>query len=288
VRDAVAETHQLRKAGALSADKSGITRSLTERLCVTRLAHRWTSKQPATTKGGWGRICHPSTAKVKSIRTPGGERVRRAGLEWRILRTPPWPEFALAAAALLLSGLGAEAYLRRFHPIDATIYTLHSRYLHALVPGARKLFVHRPENGGSVLVGIDSSGFRGPELAPPGNARRRVVVYGDSFVAAEFSPVSRSFVSRLGARLAEAAGQQVEAVNAGVVGYGPDQEALRIEDEIIPLAPDLIVVGLFAGNDFGDLMRNKLFRLDDQGRLVANAWTLAPSLERDFARAARL
>src|SRR5262245_12018295 len=212
----------------------------------------------------------------------------RAALECRILRRAPWPELALAAAALLLSGLGAEAYLRRYHPIDATIYTLHPRYLHALVPGARKLFVHRPENGGSVLVSVDSSGFRGPELAPPGNGRLRVVVYGDSFVAAEFSRVERSFVGRLGARLAEAVGQAVEAVNAGVVGYGPDQEALRIEDEIGPLAPDLIVVGLFAGNDFGDLVRNKLFRLDDQGRLAANAWRLAPSLERDFARAARL
>lgn len=199
----------------------------------------------------------------------------------------PWPELALTAIALLLSGLGAEAYLRRFHPVDATIYRLHPRYLHALIPGGRKLFVHRPENGGKVLVSVNSAGFRGPELARQGRGVR-VVVYGDSFAAAEFAPVERSFVFRLGSRLAEAIGVPVEAVNAGVAGYGPDQEALRIEDEIGPLAPDLIVVALFAGNDFGDLMRNKLFRLDADGRLVDNAWTLAPSLEREFARAERL
>ena len=209
------------------------------------------------------------------------------GLEWRILRRAPWPELALAVAALLLSGLGAEVYLRRFHPLDATIYRLHPRYLHALIPGGRKLFVHRPGNGGKVLVSVNSSGFRGPELARE-KRRPRAVVYGDSFVAAEFSPVEHSFVGRLGAQLADALGTPVEMVNAGVPGYGPDQAALRIEDEIGPLAPDLIVVAVFAGNDFGDLVRNKLFRLDAEAHLVVNAWTLAPQLEREFSRAERL
>jgi hypothetical protein len=138
-----------------------------------------------------------------------------------------------------------------------------------------------------VLVAVNSAGFRGRELSRE-RSGVRVVVYGDSFVAAEFSTVERSFVGQLGSRLAEAVGVRVEAVNAGVAGYGPDQEALRIEDEIVPLAPDLIVVALFAGNDFGDLVRNKLFRLDAEGRLVDNAWTLAPQLEREFSRAERL
>ena len=102
------------------------------------------------------------------------------------------PELALALAALLLAGLGAEAYLRLYHPIGATIYRLHPRYLHALIPGARKLFVHRPENGGArLLVRVNADGFLGPELATAKRGRR-VVVYGDSFVAAEFSPFRES------------------------------------------------------------------------------------------------
>lgn len=178
--------------------------------------------------------------------------------------------------------------MRRFHPIDATIYRLHPRYLHALKPGARKLFVHRPENGGGkLLVRVNTAGFLGLELARVRRGRR-VVVYGDSFVAAEFSPVRESFVARFGTRLAARLGEPVEAVNAGVVGYGPDQVALRLEDELATLEPELVVVAVFAGNDVGDLLRNKLFRLDAQGTLVTRSPRIAPALAREFARAQRL
>jgi len=204
------------------------------------------------------------------------------------VRRAPFPELILAAAALLLSALGAEWYLRRFHPIDATILQLDPRYLYTLIPGARKLYVHRRSNGGdTILVSVNAAGFRGPELAQ-GKRGKRVVVYGDSFVAAEYSPVPETFVAQLGRRLEAALGVPVEAVNAGVVGYGPDQEALRLEDEIGPLAPDLIVVAIFAQNDFGDLVRNKLFRLGPDGELVENACTLAPALKREFASAESL
>ena len=45
-----------------------------------------------------------------------------------------------------------------------------------------------------------------------------MVVYGDSFVAAEFSKVEERFASRLGVRLTEEGQAPVEAINAGVVG----------------------------------------------------------------------
>jgi hypothetical protein len=200
----------------------------------------------------------------------------------------PLPELALAAGAFACAGAGAEAYLRRFHPIDATIYRLDPRYLHALVPGGRKLFVHGPANGGRrILVAVDDEGFRGPELRPS-RAGTRVVVYGDSFVEAETSALEETYVARLGAALARGLGRPVEAVNAGVAGYGPDQEALRIDDEIGPLAPDLVVLALFAGNDYGDLMRDKLFRLGADGGLVPNRWTMSAALRQQFDHARAL
>jgi hypothetical protein len=203
------------------------------------------------------------------------------------LRRFPLPELALALAALLLASLGAEAYLRCFHPIGATIYRLHPRYLHALVPGARKLFARTALDGGArVLVRVNRDGFLGPELERARRGRR-VVVYGDSFVAAEALPRSESYVARLGERLAAAWRTPVEALNAGVVGYGPDQASLRLEDELGVLAPDLVVVAVFAGNDFGDLVRNKLFRLDPGGGLQARSPRIAAALAREFARAQR-
>jgi hypothetical protein len=203
----------------------------------------------------------------------------------RRVRFFPLPELTLALAAFAGAGLAAEAYLRRFHPIDVSIYRLHPRYLHALVPGARKLFVHLPENGGRrILVTVDGAGFRGAELLSPKHGPR-VVVYGDSFIEAETSPLAETYVARLAARLTEGLGQPVEAVNAGVAGYGPDQEALRIDDEIGPLQPDLVVMGVFAGNDFGDLMRDKLFRLGPDGGLATNRWTISPVLRHQFEHA---
>jgi hypothetical protein len=74
----------------------------------------------------------------------------------------------------------------------------------------------------------------------------------------------------------------VEVVNAGVVAYGPDQELRRMEDELPVLRPRVVVVAIFTGNDFGDLARNKLFRLEPDGSLRRNAFTIAPELTREM------
>ncbi len=75
----------------------------------------------------------------------------------------------------------------------------------------------------------------------------------------------------------------MEVVNAGVTGYGPDQECLKLEREMERLAPDLVVLVLCAHNDFGDLVRDKIFALDDRGDLVLNRYSLDESIVRDFA-----
>ncbi|HVQ28041.1 MAG TPA: SGNH/GDSL hydrolase family protein [Vicinamibacteria bacterium] len=197
-------------------------------------------------------------------------------------------DLALALVSLAVSGLGAELYLRHYRPVHGVLYRLHPRFLHTLVPGARRLFVHQPEDGGgSLLVTVNGDGFLGPELRPHQAGLPRVVVYGDSFVAGEFSPVTERFATQLARRLSDPGRPEVEAVNAGVVGYGPDQEALRLEDEIGPLKPDLVVVAVFAGNDFGDLLRDKIFRLDEQGQLQPRAPRLGEVLRKEFAHAER-
>jgi hypothetical protein len=185
-------------------------------------------------------------------------------------------------AALAIGAALAESYLRLFNPIDSLLYEMHPRYLFRLIPGARRLFVARAEDGhGRNLVIVNNAGFRGPELRLPRHGLR-VVVYGDSFVMASLSPVEETFPARLARKLEAALHVPVEAVNAGVVGYGPDQECLRIEDEIDSLAPDLVVVSIFAGNDFGDLVRNKIFRLADDGGLRLNRYSLSRSQVENF------
>ena len=121
-------------------------------------------------------------------------------------------------------------------------------------------------NGGEATRwSTNSHGFRGEELAA--DPEYRIVVYGDSNVQARFSNDPETFAVRLEERLTARTGVDVEVVNAGVVGFGPDQSVIRLGLEADALQPDLALLHVFADNDFGDIVRNRLLELAD-GELV--------------------
>ena len=174
----------------------------------------------------------------------------------------------------------AELLLGRYLPANRLVYQLDRACLYRLTPASHKVFRHFQVNGGhSIQVEINSLGLRGDELAGGEGGARRIVVYGDSFIEAEFSPLDQTFVGQLDRKLNEdrhgaSAGPAVEVLNAGVIGYGPDQVAVRLQTELGSLKPDLVIVALCSGNDFGDLLRNKIYRLGEGGRLVDNAFVV--------------
>lgn len=136
----------------------------------------------------------------------------------------------------------------------------------ALTPNVTKKYVRKRKNGGyHVQWRANSDGFRGAELQS--NPESRIVVYGDSNVQARFSGVDRTFPSQLSTILTFETQKNVEVINAGVVGFGPDQALLRIKSEIDNYKPDLIILNIFADNDYGDIIRNRLYELDDNGDL---------------------
>ena len=101
-------------------------------------------------------------------------------------------------------------------------------------------------------------GFRGDlDLDRDRESTARLLVLGDSFVMAENVPLEGTFVRQLAFELERGLGCEVEGVNAGRSGYGPDQSLLLLEREIDTVAPDVIVCVLCAHNDVGDLARNK-------------------------------
>jgi hypothetical protein len=187
--------------------------------------------------------------------------------------------FVSACLVALALATGLLAWLA---PAGPVIYEVDEDCLMRLRPGGTKVFRHlRVNGGGQVTVQVNALGLRGAE--PVTRPRRpRVVVYGDSFVEAEFSSLEETFPARLAARLADA-GVSAEVLNAGVVGYGPDQVCLRLESELPRLQADLAIVAVASGNDFGDLVRNKLFRLDAEGGLVRNHPRLHWSLRSHLA-----
>lgn len=144
-------------------------------------------------------------------------------------------------------------------------------YLVELVPGVEKTYVRVLENGGdSILWKVNQEGFRGSPLND--NDAFRIMVYGDSNIQARFSVEESSYVYKLGHYLENTSGREVEVINAGVVGFGPDQALLKFEDEVDTYKPDLVILNVFAGNDFGDIIRNRLFELDENDELVRTSF----------------
>ena len=95
--------------------------------------------------------------------------------------------------------------------IDASIYRVDGACLLRHEPGARKVTVRLPVNGGDhTLVQVNQEGFRGDELSRPA-ADLRVVVYGDSFISAEATALDQTFPEQLEARLADALAAWISA-----------------------------------------------------------------------------
>ncbi len=175
----------------------------------------------------------------------------------------------IALALIALLEVGLRVYM------GPPAYQFDPERIASLTPSSSKVYL-RSVDGGPRFIRwhTNSEGFRGPALkdAPA----TRVIVYGDSNVQARFSVQEDTFTGRLQRLLGEVRGGEVEVINAGVVGYGPDQSLLRLQDDIERYEPDAIVFHLFTENDFGDLVRNRLFALDPSGKLVRTQHPVTP------------
>ncbi len=102
-----------------------------------------------------------------------------------------------------------------------------------------------------VAVKINALGLRSPENIgyekPPGVYR--ILVLGDSFTEAIQVELEETFGQQL-ARILNQEGCRVEVINAGVGGWGNDQELLWLKHEGYKYHPDLIILQIFPRNDF--------------------------------------
>lgn len=151
---------------------------------------------------------------------------------------------------------------------EESAYEQHPVYRVSLKPGLNRSFI-RVDQGRTVVTrwSTNSRSFRGSEIRSDKPAMR-VLVYGDSNVFAQFSNLEDSFPFKLQEHLRQRTRADVEVINAGVPGFGPDQSLLRFEQEVDLIQPDIVVFHIFADNDFGDLIRNHLFAVDGSGQLV--------------------
>lgn len=112
---------------------------------------------------------------------------------------------------------------------------------------------HRPGAADAWLgktVRINAKGLRGPDLPyarSPGASR--ILFLGDSVTFGDrLGDDGDTLPARIGAALSARIGRPVEAINAGVSGYSPWQEARFLKNEGRKYAPDLVVL-TFVLND---------------------------------------
>ncbi|MGI8586237.1 MAG: SGNH/GDSL hydrolase family protein [Chloroflexia bacterium] len=176
----------------------------------------------------------------------------------------------VAITAILILGL-LEVALRIFAPQIVPplggLFVADKDTSYRLKPGAQVAFRFAE---GDTTFDINSQGLReSATIGPPAAGTTRVLCIGDSFAFGMGVNAAQAFPHLLnGAKAAD--GTSVESINAGVFGYGTDNEAAWLKTYGWALQPKIVLVAFFVGNDVKDVMLGMdKTTVDAEGRLVA-------------------
>ncbi|MFZ5534682.1 MAG: SGNH/GDSL hydrolase family protein [Patescibacteria group bacterium] len=134
-------------------------------------------------------------------------------------------------------------------------FQLDERRIYRLSPSSS----YPKEETDSLFYRTNDRGFRyAPEASPAGETKMRILMVGDSFTFGKGVSHEEAYPARVQSIL-NSTGIPAEVVNAGVPGYGIDQEYRYLTDELIPQqSPDIIVWNLNA-NDVDDTNKACLY-----------------------------
>ena len=186
---------------------------------------------------------------------------------------------ALAVGALFAALLLAEGVLRAldYQPDVLALFEPRSGTGFKLQPD---LDVSTTVRGRDVRITTNSLGLRGPEPDAT-RSRQRVVFLGDSFTFGLWaSSDADTFVAQVGEQLG------VEAINAGVPGYGYGDMRLALEQDVVPLKPYLVVLVTYNGNDILDsFLGTDRYRVTGNGALEQDRDGIARKVPADVLAA---
>lgn len=113
---------------------------------------------------------------------------------------------------------------------------------------------------------LNALGYRDYEFDLEKGDRTRIVMVGDSFLFGDNVGPGQTLPKALERVL----GRRYQVFNLGVAGDGPDQSYGRLLRDGLRFDPDLVILAIYAANDFNDLSKNRLYRVDGEGRVVPN------------------
>ena len=151
-----------------------------------------------------------------------------------------------------------------FPPHPQGIYVSDNDLGYVLKPGFKGEFSGAEFH---VPVSTNEQGLRGKNLATPSQKTFRVLCLGDSFTwgwgvndDSTFPAVMEKFLQTHYQQL------DIQVLNAGVPGYGTDEELEFLKKTGASLRPDLVIVQFFSGNDFDDNLypANRVFEIRDE------------------------
>ncbi len=194
----------------------------------------------------------PSALVFGAIAAAGATIATRRG------RAPVRAWLVGATATLVVCG-AAELIIRRVAPIEAGSWgeraalEVDSTRTFGLIPNRVTRLRY---NNYDYVVRTNSLGLPGPEIpiARPTPTTFRVLLVGDAFTMPEGLPYEESYGVHLQAVLAKClAPRPVQVINAGVTGYGPNEEGPQYH-ELAPLfRPDVTVYQFFI-NEWSDIL----------------------------------
>jgi lysophospholipase L1-like esterase len=115
---------------------------------------------------------------------------------------------------------------------------------------------------------LNSKGFKDLEFKSQKEPNTyRIVALGDSF-AFGVVPYQYNYLTLLEQHL-NSNGLRTEVINMGIPGIDPRDYLALLLNEGLQLQPDMVLVSFYVGNDFGDPIRVRRFKLHEYSDVVA-------------------
>jgi hypothetical protein len=146
------------------------------------------------------------------------------------------------------------------------LYRYNENYFIELRPNISGKYYRKKANGGDIISWRSNENSHRGDV-PKKVYDKRVIVFGDSNIMARFSSLKNTFPAKLEDYLIRNSNLNFDVINAGTLGFGPDQSFLRMKEDIHALRPDIVIFHVFADNDYGDMIRNKMLYVDQNNSL---------------------